>query len=126
MQVTRHAKFVSVVKSPPAVLAVVLPMPHSIHMLLLSSPAAESSGTGIAIPTMMTVIIHVIVTSLLAIERRGACIAFVGWSPMIERVHMLFAGMIACKGSVATFTFKHGWLANDKCSQPREMLATWV
>lgn len=40
---------------------------------------------------------------------------------MIERVHMLFAGMIACKGPVATFTFKHGWQMVTMCARARNI-----
>ena len=84
---------VSIWKFPLARMAVMLPMSHSIHVLLSSSLGVENLGTRVTSVFRAPVIkvIHVLLRITLRPEKLVTFFTLMLWRPVIQGIHMLTA-----------------------------------
>jgi len=92
-----HFKVIGTVEALFARRTVVGPMPFSIHMLVTGLGADELSTASLAVPAVMSVVVHMVITLSLAPECHNAVVTFPSWLEVVHGIHMLNDCVFSCE-----------------------------
>ena len=92
-----HFEVIGTVEALFARSTIVGPMPFGIHVLVTGFGTDELSTASLAVPAVMAIVVHMVITLSLAPECHNAVVTFPSWLEVVHGIHMLNDCVFSCE-----------------------------